>query len=108
MFVTLLGFAYAGNDDSKGKNSDANSEALVSVTGKVVDFISGEALTGVEISIEGTDQKVYSDFDGNFKFDNLDKGEYNMVASFISYENSLIENLDTNQNKIVSIKMKTD
>lgn len=106
--IAFLGFAYAENDNSKDSNSNANAATTISVTGKVVDFSTGEALTGVEVTLEGTDQKVYSDFDGNFKFENINQGEYNVVASYISYKNSLIENLDTNKNNEVSIKLKAD
>lgn len=106
--IAFLGFSYAGNDNSKDKNSNTTPATTISVSGQVIDFTTGEALTGVEISLEGTDQKVYSDFDGNFKFENLNKGEYNVVASFISYENSLIENFEADKNQQINIKMKAD
>ena len=49
-------------------------------------LIVGEALVGVEIKLEGTDLKTYSDFDGNFSFDNVKQGEYKVIANYISYE----------------------
>ena len=106
--ITFLGFTFAGNDNNKDNNANNAPVASVSVAGTVVDFATGEALTGVEISLEGTDQKVYSDFDGNFSFEHINPGEYNVVASFISYKNSLIENIDVSKTNNVSIKLKAD
>ncbi len=51
----------------------------LSLSGTVFDFQSGEALTGVEVSIEGTDIKVYTDFDGNFEIDNVKPGNLTLL-----------------------------
>lgn len=106
--IAFLGFVYAGNDENKDNNMNNSPAVTVTVSGTVIDFSTGEALTGVEIALEGTDQKVYSDFDGNFSLKNVAPGEYNVVASFISYKNSLIENIDVSKTNDVSIKMKAD
>ena len=66
----------------------------VTLSGHVKDLNTGESLAGVVIRMEGTDIKTYTDFDGNFIIKNLKPGTYNVVASFISYKKSLIENID--------------
>jgi hypothetical protein len=111
IFFTLLlsatiGFSFAGNDKTKdaAKNTPA-VEKTINLTGKVIDLGSGEALTGVEINLEGTDIKVYSDFDGNFEIKDIKPGEYNIIASFISYQNSLLENFAVDGKNSLDIKL---
>ena len=73
----------------------------------MVDLTSGESLAGVEIRIEGTDHKAYTDFDGNFEFTGIKPGKYNIIASYISYKGSLIENFSADQeNHEVNIKLE--
>ena len=76
-----LSFSFAGND--------GNPEGLVTttqMTGKVIDMATGETLAGVTVELDGTGKSVFSDFDGNFTFENLKPGEYNLILSLISYE----------------------
>ncbi len=106
-FSVLMGWAIAGNDISSGSNP-VTPVQKVTLSGKVIDFNSGEALTGVEVSIEGTGIVTYTDFDGNFEIKDVVPGTYNLIASFISYKNSLVENFDAAQNKsFVDIKLQT-
>lgn len=107
-FISLIGFANAANE---GKDAEAPAIATVttvSLNGKVIDFNSGEALTGVEVCIEGTSIKAYTDFDGNFEISNVKPGKYNLIASYISYNKSLIENFKVEEVKnTVDIKLQT-
>ena len=85
-----------------------SANSTVSISGKVIDFTSGEALAGVEVAIEGSSKKVHTDFDGNFKIENLKPGSYNLIASYISYNKSFIEKLDTEKpNKELNIKLQS-
>jgi hypothetical protein len=105
LFVCGTFIANATNDDEKVNNSD-NTATLV-LTGSVADEISGETLVGVEVKIEGTDQKTYTDFDGNFVFRNVKPGEYNIVANDISYQ-KCVETMNVSSNeKEVKIKLQT-
>lgn len=106
--IAFVGMAFAGNDKNKDTNIASEAATTVSVSGNVADLITGESLTGVEISIEGTDIKAYSDFDGNFTFNNLNPGEYSIIASYISYKKSLIENLKVDGSQKVDIKLQED
>jgi hypothetical protein len=86
LFIALcigISFSYAENDE----NTD-NSATTTNMTGKVVDKITGETLAGVMVSLDGTDKYVFSDFDGNFTFENLKPAEYDLTLSLISYEKS--------------------
>ncbi len=108
LMIAFLGFAYAGNDDTKDSKSSTAIVTTISVTGKIIDFNTGETLTGVEVKIEGTQLKAYSDFDGNFFFENVNPGKYNIIASFISYKKSLVEDYNADGNSSIEIKLQAD
>ncbi len=103
--------SYADNEGIKTESNNSPEPAPVettSISGTVLDVISGEALTGVEVSIEGTDIKTYTDFDGNYTLKNLTPGKYNIIASYISYSKSLIENFSVKKgSEKVEIKMQS-
>lgn len=95
LFSTLLIFTFmlsAYADEKKNNADEPAKNSTVSVWGTVTDVKTGETLVGVEVELEGTDQKVYTDFDGNFSFENIIPGEYNITANYISYEKYTIEN----------------
>lgn len=112
--VSVLASAFAVNNDrtaNKGKTTEAIAPialANVSISGKVIDLTSGEALAGVEVAIEGSTTKVHTDFDGNFKIENLQPGAYNLIASYISYNKSFIEKLEAGKsNQGLNIKLQS-
>lgn len=76
---------------------------LSKIEGKVLDLNTGEALAGVAISINESEQVVYTDIDGNYSIENLAPGTYELVASFISYKNSLIEDVELDADKYKEI-----
>jgi len=77
--------AIAKENEAKTPASIDNAATVV-LTGSIADANSGESLAGVEVKIEGTDYKTYSDFDGNFSFNSLKPGEYKVVTKYISYK----------------------
>jgi predicted nicotinamide N-methyase len=114
IFLTIFVFAIAtltfanhtGDNSETPKNPEAPVQT-VKLTGKVLDVTSGEALAGVEVSIEGSDFKTYTDFDGNYTIENVKQGTYNIIASFISYKKSLVENYTTSDKENeVDIKLE--
>ncbi|SHJ36241.1 CarboxypepD_reg-like domain-containing protein [Tangfeifania diversioriginum] len=108
LFATLIVFlAFVGNaEEKKGEaTADTNSEVTTVLTGTVADSGSGELLTGVEIQLEGTDMKTYTDFDGKFTF-KVKPGEYKIVTNYISY-NKTAETLQVENNEnCVNIKLE--
>jgi hypothetical protein len=87
-----------------GSKSETKTEAATfSLSGNIIDEISGEALVGVEVKIEGTDVKAYTDFDGHFVIDEVKAGSCKLVASYTSYnkkEKTLEVDSKSNQVKI--------
>jgi len=60
------------------------------IRGKVTDGITGEALVGASIIIEGTVKGSASDLDGNYSLEKLTTGTYNLKCSFITYKSEII------------------
>lgn len=104
-FALLVAFATTSAFAEKAETkTDSKAEAtFVSLSGNVIDEVSGEALVGVEVKVEGSDVKTYTDFDGHFVIDNLKAGKCKLVASYTSYnknEKLFFINSKTSQVKI--------
>lgn len=105
IFALLVAFAATSTFAEKAETkTDSKSEAVViSLSGNIIDEVSGEALVGVEVKVDGTDVKTYTDFDGHFILDNLKSGDCKLVASYTSYnksEKTFTVNSKNNQVKI--------
>lgn len=98
-----LNLSFASNDENP-----ESPAPTVNMTGKIIDKITGETLAGVMVKLDGTDKYVFSDFDGNFTFENLKKLEYKVIFSLISYEEN-ISNVDLNKapEEGVNVKLET-
>ncbi|MFQ5639203.1 MAG: TonB-dependent receptor [bacterium] len=55
------------------------------ITGKVTDKVTGDALSGANITIVGTDMGAAADSDGHFTIANVPPGTYTLKASFIGF-----------------------
>ena len=93
--------AFAEGENKKSAPAAANS----AITGQVIDMTTGEALAGVEVYVQGTELKAYTDFDGNFEIKDLTPGTYDVVVSLIAYRKSLIENLSTSETEDLTVKL---
>lgn len=89
LFISSFVSANSSEKASNGNNNALVSEQVV-LKGCIKDEQTGEELTGVKVSIVGTDFVAYSDFDGNFEFKNLEPGKYQIEANYISYQKKTI------------------
>lgn len=90
--IVLLQIAtiFAGNDN----NPKVNNTQTTTISGKIVDFNNQEGLAGVAVKIVGTNDVIYTDFDGNFFIDNiLANSEVRLQVNYISYNSVVIDNL---------------
>lgn len=85
IFVFLLLFSTITKGEGIKKNKS------VALTGSIVDFTNQESLAGVEVTLLETGKKTFTDFDGNYKFDDISIGEYTIKVSLISYKESEIK-----------------
>jgi len=107
LFLLVLTVIAVNAKENEVKGSDTESAATTVITGTVADENSGESLVGVEVKIEGTDLKTYTDFDGNFSFKNVKPGEYKLIANYISYQKKTeVLNISAQENKL-KIKLQT-
>lgn len=104
VFVSLATFSVNNETKADSKaEAKAVSTVQLTVTGNVIDELSGEALVGVEIRVDGSDAKAYTDFDGHFILNNLKPGACKLIASYTSYnkqEKTLQIDSKSNQVKI--------
>jgi len=84
----MLTIAVSAKENEAKVPTTTESTATVMLAGSIADANSGESLAGVEVCIEGTDMKTYTDFDGNFAFSNVKPGEYKVVTNYISYKSA--------------------
>jgi len=86
----------------------SNASATTVVSGSVIDQETNETLVGVKIELEGTNQVVYTDFDGNYTFVNVKPGTYNLTATYVSYETKSLKDISVNpSNNEMIISLKT-
>lgn len=105
LFVALSCISYlnaVAGDEIKTNN---NSKLNTCISGKVMDKISGEALTGAMVKIDGTQLTAYTDFEGNFSFTGLVPGKYSVSTSLISYQAITISSIEVHENEVHSLNL---
>ncbi len=98
LFAGILSFSFA-SEKEKQQADKAETKMFTTLRGQVVDKQTNEALVGVKIVLEGTDQVAYTNFDGKYQFENIETGAYNLTASYISYEQTSVENVGVSLKK---------
>lgn len=63
------------------------------IRGTVADGVNGDLLIGANVLIQGTSKGAMADLDGNYSLEGLAPGTYTVVASFISYNKLVEENI---------------
>ncbi|MBV5314727.1 MAG: TonB-dependent receptor [Prolixibacteraceae bacterium] len=60
------------------------------IKGTVTDANTKETLIGATVALQGTTNGAITDFDGNFRIEKVTAGSYNLVISYISYDNQIV------------------
>ena len=76
------------------------------IRGTVVDEKTKEAMVGANIVIVGTSFGSVSDIDGNFIIMNIQPGTYSLRASFLGYQNVVINNVMVNDGLSSEVNFK--
>lgn len=103
LLVVVLCSVSAFADNGEPVN---DGEKVQKVTGKIIDQLTGEPLTGVKIIFEGSDEVVYTDFDGQFELFYSKKQTPKLSVSLISYENTKVELSKNNEINIALKRIK--
>jgi hypothetical protein len=86
IFSIVVLAIYAGTMLADGNDPVKGTSNVTKISGKVIDQTTGETLAGVKVFIEGTDNSVYTNFDGEFQI-NLDLNKSQEISiTLISYE----------------------
>ena len=107
LIVAALMLSVAGTGKENKTEKGTVKNASLSFTGTVTDEKTGELLTGVEIKIEGTDIKTYTDFDGKFSIQNVKPGPHHLVASYVSYNKTRTTELNLNEKDHLDIRLQS-
>ncbi len=78
------------------------------ISGKVIDAKSGESLPGVNIILKGTYYGAASDFDGNFRINNISTGTYTLEISFIGYKTVQFTGIEIEANKTKQLDVQLE
>lgn len=78
------------------------------IVGKMIDAKTGETLPGATIMIEGTSKGASADFDGNYTLSGLQPGKYNLVASYITYDNKKFIGVEVKANDATEFNIGLD
>jgi len=117
LFIALLAIGFESQaikvvtpeGDRELAAAEAAAIETTSLTGVVLDTETGEALAGVAIRFEGSEETVYTDFDGNFKITNVVPGNYNVMSSYISYADNKLKNVNVSGvNNVIRLVLKKD
>ena len=93
VLLSSMVFAVEGENTTKSEES----KSTCALKGQITDKLNGEVLTGVAVRIAENNQVVYTNFDGEFVFENLTPGTYTIETSMVSYKD---ENYAVNANKV--------
>jgi len=88
--LTLSMKSFATNDSAPDKPVPAK----VNLTGMIIDKITGEALAGATVAIEGTDTKTFTDLEGKFILKDCTQGTYTLKVDYISYKETILSNIN--------------
>lgn len=79
-----------------------------SITGTVKDKSNSEAMIGGTVQIEGSTIGTTTDINGQFVLKNLKPGKYNIKVSYVSYAPKVIQNVNVENGKTVSIDIELE
>jgi hypothetical protein len=97
----------ADNNPVATKNNNETAQ-FSSIQGRIIDKSTGEPLAGVTIKIEGTNLEVYSDFEGNFSFQNITPGIFNLKVSLVSYKENILKDINLSANSPSVLEIAID
>ncbi len=83
--------------------SDASAQNAGRIAGTVTDSQTGDPLPGVNVLMVGTTRGAASDVDGSYFIINVPPGRYEVRASMIGYEATVVEDVIVNANRTTTV-----
>ena len=75
------------------------------IIGTVLDSQTGESIVGANVLIENTSIGAATDLEGNFRIENVNPGNYNLIISYISYAKTTVQSVIVREGKVTEIKV---
>ncbi len=69
-----------------------NAQVFGELFGNVTDQ-KGQPILGASVFLEGTEKGAQTDFDGNYRIENITPGSYNLIVSYVGFETQTKFNL---------------
>jgi len=102
--IALVTFSFI-NTFAGTENPGEPAAVNTCISGIIIDQNTGEALTGVEVKLNGSETKTYTDFDGKFVFNQVKPGKYSVEANIISYQ-PVVRSVSVNPNELHSLNLQ--
>lgn len=83
--------------------SDLFAEENGTITGRIIDSVTGEEIIGANVIIEGTNIGAATDINGNYKITNVSPGIYAVLISYISYSTVKIPNVKVTEGETTQL-----
>lgn len=81
------------------------SSAQTKLSGKIIDSISKQPLSGVNVFLSNTSIGTISDKNGEFVIQHIPKGKFELIVSSLNYETHIIEIQSLNRPSVLEIHM---
>jgi hypothetical protein len=81
----------------------AQNAATGAVAGVVVDGETGDPLPGANVSLEGTTTGTATDLNGRYKMAGLEPGTYNVVFSFIGFQQTTVTGVEVDAGQATTL-----
>lgn len=79
-----------------------------SIYGSVIDKNKQSPLVGITIQLNPGSQSTLSDTSGNFNFNNIEPGTYNLLLSGIGFEEKLLSNIVITTGNVTTLSVELD
>ncbi|MCT4624725.1 MAG: TonB-dependent receptor [Schleiferiaceae bacterium] len=76
------------------------------IKGRVSDALNNESIPFAVVSIEGTSLIAETDLDGNYKFEGISPGLYNLTAQSAGYSNKTVYEIQVNPSRPMEVNFK--
>ena len=90
----------------KETETNAKTNASVSVTGSVQDMASSEKLVCAKIEIDELDKTIFTDILGNYSINKIKPGTYTFKVSYIAYEELEMKAVEITSEQELNIQLK--
>lgn len=100
LLVLVVALSLSNVHASEPETDSPPAAKSIQIGGKVTDAVTGEALVGVSLKINGSDIKAYSDLDGNFHLEGVTPGIYNIDVDYVSYKNITLMEVTTSSSSL--------